>query len=86
MNNDERRKAAIKRVRAKRSFRSHLVTYVVINAFLVGIWALSGAGSFWPGWVLLGWGVGFAFHGWNVYREEAPITNEEIRREMNDSG
>jgi hypothetical protein len=33
------------------------MAYLVINAFLVGIWAASGFGSFWPGWVLAVWGV-----------------------------
>lgn len=29
-------------------------SYVVINAFLIAIWALTGMGYFWPMWVLLG--------------------------------
>ncbi len=36
--------------------------YVVINVFLVGVWALSGAGFFWPAWVLLGWGLALVLH------------------------
>ena len=96
MDDQERREAAVKRIRGKRDFRNHLVSYLVINAFLVGVWALfmasyffgflAGAGYFWPVWVMLGWGVGLAFHGWNAYHEEKPISDEEIRREMGDSG
>ena len=35
----------------------HARTYVVINVFLVAIWALAGGGYFWPAWVILGWGL-----------------------------
>lgn len=45
-----------------RSFPEHLSAYVVTNLLLIGIWALSGFGYFWPGWVLLGWGMGLASH------------------------
>jgi hypothetical protein len=33
--------------------RLHLAAYASINAVAVGIWALTGAGSFWPAWLLL---------------------------------
>jgi hypothetical protein len=38
----------------RRNLANGLVAYVVINAFLVGIWATTGQGYFWPGWVLGG--------------------------------
>ena len=75
------REAAIKRLKAKRDFRMHVGTYVIVNAMLVGIWALSGRGDFWPIWVIVFWGVGLAFHGWNTYFGK-PISEDEIRREM----
>ncbi len=78
---DDRHAAAVKRVKAKRDFRSHAATYVIVNLLLIGIWALSGAGYFWPIWAIVGWGVGLAFHGWGTYFER-PITEEQIRREM----
>lgn len=78
---DERRAAAIKRVKARRDFRGHVAAYVLVNMLLVGIWALSGGGYFWPVWSILGWGIGLAFHGWSVFFER-PISEEEIRREM----
>ena len=34
--------------------------FVVVNVLLIAIWALTGAGYFWPVWPLLGWGVGIA--------------------------
>jgi hypothetical protein len=75
------RRQAERRVKAKRDFRSNLVSYVVVNAFLIGVWAFTGAGYFWPGWVLLGWGVGLVFHWWDVYGRK-PVTEDEVRREM----
>jgi len=78
---DERREAAVKRVKAKRDFRNHLAAYVIVNAMLVVVWAMSGAGYFWPVWVMAGWGIGLAFNAWAVYFEK-PITEDQIRREM----
>jgi hypothetical protein len=33
-------------------------TFLAVNLLLVAIWALTGAGYFWPIWPLLGWGLG----------------------------
>jgi hypothetical protein len=85
MNEDERRKAAIKRLKAKRDFYGHLVAYVVINAFLVGVWAMTDRGYFWPGWVLAGWGIGLVLNAWTVYFQRE-ITEEDIQREMRRRG
>lgn len=78
---DDRRGAALKRVKAKRDFKSHAAAYVIVNAMLVGIWVVSGRGYFWPVWALLGWGIGLAFNAWSVYFER-PITEDDIRKEM----
>lgn len=32
-------------------------TYLAVSALLVAIWALTGAGYFWPMWPILGWGL-----------------------------
>ncbi len=86
MDDQERRDVAIKRIKDKRDFKTHAVSYVVVNIFLIGVWALSGGGYFWPGWVMAGWGIGLVLHGWQTYRGERPITEEDIQREMGDSG
>jgi hypothetical protein len=86
MDDRERRDAAIKRIKDKRDFKTHAVSYVVVNIFLIGVWAVSGGGYFWPGWVMAGWGIGLVLHGWQTYRRERPITEEDIQREMGDSG
>lgn len=77
---EELRKRALDRLRKKRDFRTHLFMYVLVNAALVAIWALTGADFFWPIFVILGWGIGLVGNAWDVYfRRE--ITEEEIRRE-----
>jgi 2TM domain-containing protein len=69
------------RLARQRKFRGDVVAYVLINAFLVGIWALAGFGYFWPGWVLAGWGVLLLLDGWDAfYRHD--VTEEEIQREL----
>jgi 2TM domain len=81
MNEEERREAAVKRLKDKRDFRNHVAAYVLVNGLLVAIWALSGGGYFWPIWVIAGWGIGLAFNAWAVYFER-PITEDDIRKEM----
>ncbi len=80
-NNQDRREAAVERVKAKRDFRRHVVVYVVVNLFLIGIWALGDGGFFWPIFVILGWGVGLLINGWDAYFKK-PISEEEIQREI----
>lgn len=69
------------RLLRKRKFRGDLVAYLVINAFLVGIWAVTGFGYFWPGWILAGWGVLLLLDGWDAYYRH-DVNEDDIRREM----
>jgi hypothetical protein len=78
----ELRDQAIRELRRKRDFWRHVVSYVVINAFLVAIWFfVAGRGYFWPGWVMLGWGIGLVLNAWEVYGRKA-ITEADIAREV----
>jgi Domain of unknown function (DUF1707) len=43
--------------RRPRRRRSDLRPFVATSILLVAIWALTGAGYFWPVWPILGWGV-----------------------------
>jgi 2TM domain len=74
------RERAVTSLRKKRDFASHLLLYLVVNAFLVAIWAMTGTGYFWPIWSIVGWGIGVFFHGWDVYAR--PPSEERIRKEM----
>jgi hypothetical protein len=42
------RDQAIARLKQKRDFGAHLLVYLLVNAFLIAIWAFTGAGFFWP--------------------------------------
>ncbi len=75
------RQLARVRLEKKRRMVGDIVAYIVINAFLVGIWAVSGFGYFWPGWVMAGWGVFLALAVWDVYFR-APIREADVTAEM----
>ncbi len=49
---------------------AHFTTYVLVMLLLVGIWAVTGAGYFWPIWPMMGWGIGVACHlsGHSAYK------------------
>ena len=84
MTSDTEYEKARARALRKRKFRGDLAAYVVINLFLIGIWALSGFGYFWPGWVLAAWGMFLVLDAWEVfYRRD--VTEEDIQRELHRS-
>lgn len=82
---EQSRQTAIKRLQAKRGFKTHLVVYVLVNLVLLIIWASVSATTrvhyFWPIWILAGWGIGLALHAWSVYFVR-PISEDDIRREI----
>ena len=76
------RDQAVERLKKRRDFRTHIIMYVLVNAFLVVIWAVTSApGLFWPIFPILGWGIGVAANAWDVYGRK-PISEDEIRREQ----
>ena len=76
------RHAAIDRLRKKRALQAHALAYIMVNLTLCGVWLLISSGGFyWPLFPLLGWGIGLAFHIWDVY-SPASFTEERIQREM----
>ena len=78
---EERRERAIAQLKKKSDFRAHLLAYVLVNTFLVAMWALTGANFFWPAFPLLGWGIGLVFHARDTYWGDA-YSEDQIRREM----
>ena len=78
------RSEAVKRLQKKREFKAHLVSYIAINLVVWAIWgvifAASGVWFPWPVFVTFGWGIGVAFHAWDVLGRK-PITEEEILKE-----
>jgi hypothetical protein len=54
---------------------------VLVNGFVVLIWAITGSGFFWPVFPIAAWGIGLVLSAWDVYwRRE--ITEQDIRRKM----
>ena len=75
------REQAIRRLKKKRDFQGHLLVYVLVNAFIVAIWAVTGSGFFWPIFPIIGWGIGVVLNAWDVYRADE-LDEDRIRREM----
>ncbi|HTG48827.1 MAG TPA: 2TM domain-containing protein [Actinomycetota bacterium] len=72
---------AIERLHRQRDFFLHLVIYVVVNALLIVIWAGGSGGTFWPIYVILGWGIAVAVQAYNVFFRTDP-DDEAIKREI----
>jgi 2TM domain len=75
------REGAVSRLRKRRDFQGHLVAYVVVNAALWIVWAVTGGGYPWPAWVTGGWAIGLVLNAWDVYLRR-PITEADIEREI----
>jgi 2TM domain len=79
---DVLRERAIKRLKKRRDFSGHLLVYVLVNAFLVVIWAMTDPdGFFWPVFPIVGWGIGVVLNAWDVYHNDE-FDQEQIRREI----
>jgi hypothetical protein len=81
MVNEDLRSIATQRVHKRRDLGAHVVAYIVVNATVVAIWAISGAGYFWPAWLMLAWGVGLVLNAWDVFFRR-PVTEADIEREI----
>jgi hypothetical protein len=58
--------------KSRARFKSHLLTYVLVNALLWAIWYLTGHDTYgtgipWPAWATLFWGLGVAIQGLAAY-------------------
>src|SRR3954466_483470 len=74
------RRQAVVQLRNRRDFRLHACAYVLVNALLIGIWAVTG-GPFWPIFPALGWGLGLLINAWVVFWRPA-IDEDSIRSEV----
>jgi len=79
------REQALRRVKKRRDFNTHLVVYLLVNIVVWLIWAVIGvtSHSWWPWSVFLtlAWGIGLAMNAWDVFCRK-PITEDELQREI----
>jgi len=70
MTEEELRKIARKRAKAKTGFYTHLIVYIIVNILLVSIWYFTSDSSELPWFVfpLVGWGVALVIHGVIAFR------------------
>lgn len=78
---EDLRGRALGRLKKKADFRIHLMIYVLVNAMLVLIWAMTGAAFFWPAFILAGWGIGLVANAVDAYVVDEP-TEQQIETEM----
>lgn len=78
------REAAVRRLKAKRDFKSLAGVAGLVTIITVVVWAATGADYFWPMWPVLGLGIALLAAAWQAYGpgEERPITEDEIEQEM----
>lgn len=67
------------RVQTRKKFYTHVITWVVMSVFFI-LLNLSTTDYFWAIFPILGWGIGVAFHGIQVFSSE--WEDVEIEREF----
>ncbi len=58
---------AKKKVKSKKEFYQHLMSFVIVNFFLFALNMITSPFTWWFHFPLLGWGVGLAFHYVDVF-------------------
>lgn len=85
LHDEQLRTQAVERLKRRRAFWRMLATYLVMTPFFIAVWALTGAGYFWPAWVLIGWGIALAFSAVRTFgptsMPDSP-TEQQIEEEM----
>ena len=85
-------KTARKKVKAKREFYQHLVTFIFTNLFLFGLNMMTSPGHYWFLYPLMGWSIGLASHYFSVFGipGKGPLDEkweaEEIEKELRRMG
>jgi hypothetical protein len=79
--------------KARAKFKSHLLVYLLVNALLWAIWALTGRPANplpWPVWSTAFWGLGILINGIGVYGAFSRTSlsereYEKLRRQQQES-
>jgi hypothetical protein len=62
-----------KTAKKRAGFKWTLACYIIVNIFMVGVWAMGNREHFWPIWSILGWGLGVvmlyldAYHSTGIF-------------------
>lgn len=78
MNEHDLYEHARRRVKKRRKFYSHVMSWVVMSVFFI-LLNIATADFFWAIFPILGWGLGVAFHGISIFSSE--WEDSEIDRE-----
>jgi hypothetical protein len=84
MNNEELRKVATKRLKARRDFYNFLGIWLGVSLIVTAVWALTSPGDyFWPIWPIGGMGIAAFFIGLDAFGpNRGVITEEAIDQEV----
>jgi len=84
MPSDPTRVAAVARLRKQSAWKRLAVLFVIIWIVLTFVWYLTGRGSFWPAWAILGMAIALVLIGIDAF---GPVrrgpSEQQIQREMN---
>jgi hypothetical protein len=79
---EQLRQRAVKRLRARAGFWTHLVVYLTVNTFIIVIWAVTGGGGFfWPVFPIVLWGIGLIANAWDAFGPDL-VSEDRIQREI----
>lgn len=79
---DEMRRIAVRRARAKLGFQTHLLIYVLVNAGLAVINYTTWSSHPWFLYSVGGWGIGLLAHGLSAYGVGSGRAEAMVEREM----
>jgi 2TM domain len=63
----------------RRGFVAHLIPFVAVNTFLIGLNLITTPKHFWAIYPLSGWGLGLALHGLSIDRACADKVESSLR-------
>jgi ribosomal protein L7/L12 len=64
----------------RREFFGHLLSYILVNGFLIAVNLTTSPGYFWAMWPILGWGLGLAFHFAETFLKNSDGYQEEFEK------
>jgi hypothetical protein len=82
--NEDLKRIARRRVKARLGLYIHAAAYVAVNSFLALVQSQTTPGVLWSLWPLAGWGIGLAIHGAVLLLGQSGLRErleaEELRR------